>query len=501
MPYGEGPPTEGDDLGEYVMVRRPTMPFNMDAEQGLLGALLLDNRQFENVADILKAEHFYVPAHGRIFEAIATIIGRGAAATPVTLKNHFAGDEDLAHLGGGGYMADLVASCVTMLAVRDYAAVIVEMSKRRDLIAMADELKSKAMMVDIDMPASLLVEEAEQDLYKLTASGTVNGGEKAFGEVIPTVLGSAQAAYRGDKRALGVSTFLTDLDKKLGGLLPGKLYILAARPSMGKTALATHIAFRAAQAMLGSNQGRGCVTAFYSLEMTAEELGHRIMCQCAGLDSDRVLKGQVTEDEFRRFVMASQELAQLPLHIDDSSALSVAQVRTRARRRKRKSGLGLIVVDYLQLLRGSGSKQARENRVNEVSEITRDLKALAKDLGVPVLALSQLHRGVEQRDDKRPMLADLRESGSIEQDADAVMFLFREEYYLEKSQPQRTPKETQEAYANRSTVWQEMMTKSAGIAEIIIAKQRGGPVGFVRAKWDGPTTAFSDLYADYRLEQ
>jgi replicative DNA helicase len=462
------------------------MPHNADAEQGLLGALLVDNRAFEKISDFLKAEHFYAPAHGRIFAVIAKLIERGQIASPVTLKALVHDDEDLAHLGGGAYLADLAASVVTILSVEDYGRTIFDLHLRRELIAMGEEMVSEAHKHDIDQPPTEQIEAVERKLYELATVGDVGSGFVPFSTSLTGAITMAEAAYRRSSHISGVTTGLRDLNKKLGGLQPSDLLILAGRPSMGKTSLATNIAFNAARAYAQSNGKEGAVVAFYSLEMSAEQLATRILSEVSEVGSEKIRKGEVRDVEFRRFVEASQTLASIPLYIDDTPALSIAQVRTRSRRLKRQFGLGLIVIDYLQLLRGTGSV---ESRVLEISEITRGLKALAKELSVPVMALSQLSRAVEQRDDKRPQLSDLRESGTIEQDSDVVMFVFREEYYIERRQPSEGTSE--------HMTWQAEMEKAHNIAEVIIGKQRHGPVGTVKLHFDGQFTRFSDLANPY----
>ena len=458
------------------------MPHNADAEQGLLGALLIDNRAYEKVSDFLKAEHFYAPAHGRIFAVVAKLIERGQIASPVTLKALVHDDEDLAHLGGGAYLADLAASVVTILSVEDYGRTIFDLHLRRQLIAMGEEMVSEAHKHDIDQPPTEQIEAVERKLYELATVGDVGSGFVPFSTSLTGAITMAEAAYRRSSHISGVTTGLRDLNKKLGGLQPSDLLILAGRPSMGKTSLATNIAFNAAQAYARSNGKEGAVVAFYSLEMSSEQLATRILSEVSEVGSEKIRKGEVRDTEFRRFVEASQTLASIPLYIDDTPALSIAQVRTRSRRLKRQFGLGLIVIDYLQLLRGTGSV---ESRVLEISEITRGLKALAKELSVPVMALSQLSRAVEQRDDKRPQLSDLRESGSIEQDADVVLFVYREEYYLKNREPRPGTEE--------HIAWMAQMESAHGRAEVIIGKQRHGPTGTVELQFDAEVTRFSTI--------
>jgi replicative DNA helicase len=465
------------------------VPHNIEAEQGLLGAILVDNRAFERVSEFLKPEHFYAPAHGRIFEAAAKLIERGNVATAVTLKGVFDGDADLEHLGGAAYLADLAGSVVTILSVQDYARTIFELHLRRELIAMGEEMVNEAHRHDLDAPATEQIEAAERKLYDLATVGDTGSGFISFTASLTKAVDMAEAAYKRDSHITGVTTGLADMNKKLGGLQKSDLLILAGRPSMGKTALATNIAFNAARAYAESNGKDGAMVAFFSLEMSAEQLATRILAEVSEVPSEKIRRGEVRDTEFRRFVEASQKLGSVPFYIDDTPALSIAQVRTRSRRLKRQYGLGLIVIDYLQLLRGSGTGRAAENRVLEISEITRGLKALAKELAVPVLALSQLSRAVEQREDKRPQLSDLRESGTIEQDSDVVMFVYREEYYVERRQPA-------EGTAEHAT-WQDEMSRAHNIAEVIIGKQRHGPIGTVKLYFDGQFTKFSDLDTHY----
>jgi replicative DNA helicase len=460
------------------------MPHNAEAEQGLLGALLIDNKAFERVSDFLKPEHFYAPVHGRIYGVITKLIERGQIASPVTLKGVFHEDEDLSHLGGAAYLADLAASVVTIVNVEDYGRTLFELHLRRELITLGEEMVNDAHKYDVDVGPTDQIETVERKLYELATVGDTGTGFIPFSTSLTGAIAMAEAAYRRSSHISGVTTGLRDLNKKLGGLQPSDLLILAGRPSMGKTSLATNIAFNAAQAHARSAGKEGAPVAFFSLEMSAEQLATRILAEVSEVPSEKIRKGEVRDVEFRRFVEASQELATIPFYIDDTPALSIAQVRTRARRLKRQHGLGLVVIDYLQLLRGSGGRSS-ENRVLEISEITRGLKALAKELSIPVLALSQLSRAVEQRDDKRPQLSDLRESGTIEQDSDVVMFVFREEYYIERRQPSEGTPEHEE--------WKAEMERAHNIAEVIIGKQRHGPVGTVKLAFQGEFTKFSDL--------
>lgn len=462
------------------------LPHNLEAEQGLLGALLVDNRAMEKIGDYLTAEHFFVPAHQRIFKAIHTLIERGQTATPVTLKTYFEKDADLSHVGGPEYLADLAASVISIVNAEDYAKSLYDLHLRRELITLGEDIVNDSYTSSLERDASNTIEDAEAKLFKLAETGDAGQGFVTLKSSILTAIEVAETAYKTEGHVTGVTTGLRDLDAKLGGLHPSDLLILAARPSMGKTSLAVNIAFNAAKAYADSGGKEGGIVGFFSLEMSSDQLATRILAEQSGISGDSLRKGNIKENEFRRFIEASQRLTQVPLHIDDTPALSISAVRTRARRLKRQHGLDMLMVDYLQLLRGTGSKQGTENRVQEVSEITRGLKAIAKELHIPVIALSQLSRAVEQREDKRPMLSDLRESGSIEQDADVVMFIYREDYYLERAQPDVND-------GDKHAQWQERMERAHNKAEVIVAKQRHGPIGPVQLYFDPSVTRFSDL--------
>jgi replicative DNA helicase len=483
-----------------------TPPHNLEAEQALLGAVLLNNRAFEKVSEFLRAEHFAEPAHGRIFAACGKLIERGQIANPVTLKTYFEQDGALAEIGGTAYLAQLANAVVSIINAEDYGKLIHDLHLRRELIAMGEDLVNDAFEPDIDRTAMDQIGAAEAKLYELATTGQTEGGFESFRNVLVGAVQAAEQAHKRQGKLSGVPTGLIDMDKKLGGLHESDLIILAGRPSMGKTSLATNIAFNAAAAYkeetdtLGRKKAvDGAVVAFFSLEMSAEQLATRILAEQAEIPSHKIRQGELSNEEFDRLVVAAQELHRLPLFIDDTPALSISAVRTRSRRLQRQHGLNLIVLDYLQLLRGSGATS--ENRVQEISEITRGLKALAKELDVPVIALSQLSRAVEQREDKRPQLADLRESGSIEQDADVVMFVFREQYYLERAEPGQRPEESQEKFNERHAKWQERCEQVWNTAEVIIAKQRHGPVGTVRLSFQGEYTKFGNLMTDDHYEE
>jgi replicative DNA helicase len=475
-----------------------TPPANIEAEQALLGAILVNNAAYHRVAEFLHAEHFAEGVHGRIFAAITKLMERGQLANPVTLKNLFDQDGALAEIGGAQYLARLAASVVTIINAEDYGRSIHDLFLRRQLISIGEEVVNEAYEHDLDRQANQQIESAEKRLFDLAESGQSEGGFQPFITALSTAILQAESAFKRSGKTSGVSTGFLDLDKLLGGFHPSDLIILAGRPSMGKTALATNIGFNAARAYRAGKapDGRtiaedGAVLGFFSLEMSAEQLAMRILSEESGVPSNNIRKGEVSHEDFDRFVQASQKLATVPFFVDDTPALSITGLRTRARRLLRQQGLGLIVVDYLQLLRGS--ERASENRVQEISEITRGLKALAKELNVPVLALSQLSRAVEAREDKRPMLSDLRESGSIEQDADVVMFVFREEYYLSRAEPMRRPEENDERFNMRYDDWQQRLQQVHGTAEVLIAKQRHGPIGKVTLRFAHDTTRFENF--------
>ncbi len=475
-----------------------TLPHNLEAEQGLLGALLVDNRAMEKIGDFMKAEHFFIPAHRRIFQAIAIMIERGQTASPVTLKAYFEQDEGLTGVGGAEYLAELAASVITVINTEDYGRTVYDLHLRRELITLGEDMVTDAFDHDIERDANHSIEAAEARLFKLAETGQVKGGFISLKDSVKTAIAIAEKAYKTQGHVTGVTTGLRDLDRKLGGLHPSDLLILAARPSMGKTALAVNVAYAAARRYAETGGQEGGRVGFFSLEMSADQLATRILADQASISGDAIRKGEIKQDDFRRFAEASQRMSQVPLYIDDTPALTIGALRTRSRRLARQHGLDLLVVDYLQLLQGSGSRQSEGNRVLEISEITRGLKAIAKELQIPVMALSQLSRAVESRGteatDKRPQLSDLRESGSIEQDADVVMFIFREEYYLSRMEPSM---DEGEKYAQ----WQDRCAKAHNIAEVVVAKQRHGPIGTVRLHFDGQYTRFADLdevHADYR---
>ncbi|MFZ7089768.1 replicative DNA helicase [Primorskyibacter sp. 2E233] len=465
-----------------------TMPHSIEAEQQLLGAILTNNDIYDRVASIINSKHFYDPVHSRIYEVAAARIAKNNLASPVTLKAFMEDDEGLKELGGPAYLARLAASAVSSFAVRDYAQMIYDLAIRRDLIGLGREISEKAAKVDVSSEPREQIVEAEQKLYKLAEQGQTESGFQSFLKAVTEAVNVANAAYQRDGGMAGISTGLNDMDKKLGGLHPSDLLILAGRPSMGKTSLATNLAFNIAKAYKRGQRPDGTtgsieggVVGFFSLEMSAEQLASRILAEASEISSHKIRQGDMDEGEFRRFVDAAKELEACPLYIDDTPALPISQVAARARRLKRTHGLDLVIVDYLQLLRGTA-----ENRVQEIGEISMGLKAIAKELNIPVIALSQLSRQVENREDKRPQLSDLRESGSIEQDADVVMFVFREEYYVEREKPG-------DHELDKMAEWQERMSRLHGKAEVIIGKQRHGPIGTVELSFESQFTRFGNL--------
>ena len=455
-------------------------PSNLEAEQALIGSILVNNDIIDEVSTIINPTSFYDPAHTKIYEVIETLNNKGMIANPITLKNYFEKDNMLNEVGGTEYLVKLTRFSSSVKQAIDYAKVIHEMYLRRELVMISDNLSSETLNSK-NQSAEKIIESTEKSLFDLAERGSFSQSFLKFNQALDQTIEMATLAMKNDRGIVGVPTGLTDLDEKLGGLHKSDLIILAGRPSMGKTALATNIAYHAAQTIL-SRQEKSSV-AFFSLEMSSEQLSTRILSEQSRIRSDDIRRGKVTEEEINRYIETSRNIYNLPLFIDETPAITIATLSNRARRIKRLFGVSLIVVDYIQLMRSSSVKN--EGRVQEISEITQGLKALAKELGVPVLALSQLSRAVEQRDDKLPQLADLRESGSIEQDADVVMFVYREAYYLERKQPKLGSIEHAE--------WQSKMNDVNGLADIILGKQRHGPTGTVKVEFEGIYTKFKDL--------
>jgi len=472
-----------------------TLPNNIDAEQQLLGAILTNNDTYDRVSAIVQPEHFYDPVHARIFQVAADRIKLNALASPVTLKAFLEDDEGLRELGGSAYLARLAGAAISSLASRDYAQLIYDLAIRRELIQLGVDVSEKARRVDVSSSPTDQISEAEQALYSLGEKGRVDSGFQSFLRCVTDAVVVANAALNRDGRLAGIGTDFTDLDRKLGGLHRSDLLIIAGRPSMGKTALATNMAFNIARkfrhgTLPDGSRGAvdGGIVGFFSLEMSAEQLAARILSQASEIPGEQIRRGDLTETELRGFYEAAKTLEACPLYIDDTPALPISQILARARRLKRTHGLDALFVDYLQLVRPT---LAKDNRVNEVAEITQGLKAIAKELDIPVVALSQLSRQVEQREDKRPQLADLRESGSIEQDADVVMFVFREEYYLEREKPG-------DHDFDATAEWGKKMDDVHGVAEIIIGKQRHGPIGSVKLSFEDQFTRFGNLAQTWR---
>ena len=500
----EAPESEATQAGALKVVtpdtesneeKAPSMalPHNLEAEQELLGAILLDNSIFEQIDDSLQEEHFFDPAHGRIFAAIRNLVGRGNLANPITLKSYFTSDKSLASVDIETYLNELAESVLSLADAPQYEREIRQCYLRRKLIKIADELTTKARAANLEADAENLIEEAEQHLYNL-AENNAEGGLAPFAGAVSEALSMAEQARKTAGGISGLGTGLKDLDEKLGGLQKSDLIVLAGRPGMGKTALATNMAFHAATTTATGEEPQ--YVAFFSLEMSSEQLANRILSSRIGIPSDEIRRGKINQERFTDLVRTAGDIENAQLLLDDSPAISVSQIYSRARRMKRTYGLGLIVVDYLQLL-SPPLGQKPENRVQEISGISRMLKAVAKELNVPVLAISQLSRAVEQREDKRPNLADLRESGSIEQDADVVLFIYREEYYLAKSEPDRNDPEM----ATKHDKWQKRMEKVEGKAEILISKQRHGPTGTIEVSFDAQHTQFINYRAENHLPE
>ena len=457
-------------------------PSNLEAEQALIGSILVNNDIIDEISTIINSKIFYDPAHIKIYDVIQNLNNKGMIANPITLKNFFEKDNMLDEVGGTEYLVKLTRFSGWIKQATDYARVIHEMYLRRELMMVSDKLSSDTLNANNEEKnAEKIIEETEKSLYDLAEKGTFSQSYLKFNTALDQTIQMATDAMRSDQGIVGIPTGLTDLDEKLGGLHKSDLIILAGRPSMGKTALATNIAFNASKYLLSQKENSS--VAFFSLEMSSEQLSTRILSEQSKIKSDDIRRGKITEEEINRYIETSRNIYDLPLFIDETPAITIATLSNRARRIKRLHGLSLLIVDYIQLMRSNSNRN--EGRVQEISEITQGLKALAKELGIPVLALSQLSRAVEQRDDKLPLLADLRESGSIEQDADVVMFVYREEYYLERKQPKMGSIEHAE--------WQSKMNDVTGLADIILGKQRHGPTGTVKVEFEGIYTKFKDL--------
>jgi len=474
-----------------------TLPQNVEAEAALLGALMIDNRLVEDVQLKLRAEHFFEPLHGRIYDSILRMTDANRVANPVTLRPLFDGDEAMKDVGGPAYLAQLTGSGAAVIGARDFAQQIYDLALLRALVGVGRDLVEGALDTSEDVAPLAQIERAETELYKVAEQGGADGKAKTFAEATRDALQMAEKALNSGGHLSGFTTGLEALNSKIGGLHKSDLIIVAGRPGMGKSALGTNMAFAAARRYLrdlsegiDAAKSAGAPALLFSLEMSADQLATRILSEQSGITSENLRTGRISQAEFRELARAAGELESLPLYIDDTPGLTIAALRTRARRMKRQKNIGVVVVDYLQLLQGTGRNGA-ENRVQEISEISRGLKQLAKEIDVPVIALSQLSRQVEQREDKRPQLSDLRESGSIEQDADIVLFIYREDYYLKAVEPDMpTPNETEKLA--KYDEWNAKYAAAAGKAEVIVAKQRHGSTGIVRVRFDGRTTKFSD---------
>ncbi|HEX4762236.1 MAG TPA: replicative DNA helicase [Sphingomicrobium sp.] len=473
------------------------LPQNVEAEAALLGALMIDNRLVEDVQLKLRPHHFFEPLHGRIYESILRMTDSNRVANPVTLKPLFDGDEAMREVGGPAYLAQLTGSGAAVIGARDFAMQIYDLALLRALIGVGRDLVEGALDTSEEIAPLDQIEKAETELYKVAEEGGAEGKAKSFADATKDALQMAERALNSGGHLSGLTTGLEALNSKIGGLHRSDLIIVAGRPGMGKSSLATNMAFAAAQRFLRDQEDEippeksaGAPVALFSLEMSADQLATRVLAEQSGISSENLRMGRITQHEFRDLARAAAELHSLPLYIDDTPGLTIAALRTRARRLKRQKGIGMVIVDYLQLLQGTG-RSSNENRVQEISEISRGLKALAKELDLPVVGLSQLSRAVEQREEKRPQLSDLRESGSIEQDADIVLFIYREDYYLKAVEPDMPlPDETEKQ--SKYEAWKEKYDPVAGRAEIIVAKQRHGSTGIVRVRFDGRTTKFSD---------
>lgn len=485
----------------------PSLPCNVEAEAALLGALMIDNRLAEDIQLKLRPDHFFEPLHGRIYEQLLKMVDRNMIANPVTLRPMFEADEEMRELGGPSYLAQLTGSGAAIIGARDFADQIYELALLRALIGVGREMVEHALDTSEEVDPKGQIEEAEAALYRVAEEGGGEGTVKSFAQATRLAVQMAEKALNTGGGLSGVTTGLETVNAKTGGLHHSDLLILAGRPGMGKTALATNIAFNAAQRLVRDledgipiEKSAGAGVAFFSLEMSADQLATRILAEQSGISSENLRMGKISQQDFRNLARAAADLESLPLYIDDTPGLTIAALRTRARRLKRQKGIGFIVVDYLQLLQGTG-RSGNDNRVQEISEISRGLKTLAKELNVPVMALSQLSRAVEQREDKRPQLSDLRESGSIEQDADIVLFVYREEYYVASREPKRPVEGDDSKIFESHDQWARDMERVYGLSELIIAKQRHGATGKVRLRFESKITRFSDYIEDSYLPE
>jgi replicative DNA helicase len=486
-------------LPEAAAPQYRSAPHNIEAEQALLGAILVNNEAFYRVSDFLEVQHFFEPLHQKIYELAGNLIRAGKVATPITLKTFLPTDIDIGGLNISQYLARLAAEATTVINAADYGRTIGDLSLRRNLIRIGEDMVNVAFDAPVDFAPREQIEDAERRLYEIAETSRFGSGFQRFAQALTTAVDMAARAYQREGKLSGLATGLKDLDAKMGGLQSSDLIIVAGRPGMGKTALATNIAYNVAHAWRGETRVDGHmatvdggIVGFFSLEMSAEQLATRIISERTAIPSSVIRRGGITEADFEKIKDVSIALQGLPFYVDETGGLTIAQLAARARRLKRQRGLDLLVIDYIQLLQGS-LRKASESRVQEVTEITTNLKALAKELNVPIIALSQLSRQVESRDDKRPQQSDLRESGSIDQDADVVLFVFREEYYLANKEPRPGSEE--------HLKWQTEMALVHGKAELIIGKQRHGPTGTVQVQFDAHVTRFGDLASDDHLPE
>jgi replicative DNA helicase len=480
---------------EHSIKSSDKMPQNIEAEQSLIGSVLFDNKVLEDLPTNFATRHFFDPLHASIFDACIFLIDNGRLADPLTLKSYLKQDDLQRDMDIEKYLSELREGVVSLSKAKFYAEEIRDCYVRRSLIRIGDELINKSVNPTIDVTPDQEISNTEEQLYNLAEKDQINSGPLDFKSVLASATNQINEAYNRKGKLSGIDTGFSGLNRQLGGLNKSDLLVLAGRPAMGKTALATNIGFNAAKSSkLEKNES----ILIFSLEMSAEQLAQRILAEQSTIDSHKLRSGDLNETEFSKLVSTQNDILNLPFFIDDTPAISVGQIASRARRLKRTHGLSLIIIDYIQLIQGSKASEA-QGRVQEVSNITRGLKSLAKELNVPILALSQLSRAVEQREDKRPILADLRESGSIEQDADVVMFVYREEYYLDKSEPTQRDNENQESFNERFLKWQDRRNMAEGKAEIIISKQRHGPTGIVQVQFEAKFTRFMDLVQDDRL--
>ena len=480
---------------EHSLKSSDKMPQNIEAEQSLIGSVLFDNKVLEDLPTNFATRHFFDPLHASIFDACIFLIDNGRLADPLTLKSYLKQDDLQRDMDIEKYLSELREGVVSLSKAKFYAEEIRNCYVRRSLIRIGDELINKSVNPTLDVTPDQEISNTEEQLYNLAEKDQINSGPLDFKSVLASATNQINEAYNRKGKLSGIDTGFSGLNRQLGGLNKSDLLVLAGRPAMGKTALATNIGFNAAKSSkLEKNES----ILIFSLEMSAEQLAQRILAEQSTIDSHKLRSGDLNETEFSKLVSTQNDILNLPFFIDDTPAISVGQIASRARRLKRTHGLSLIIIDYIQLIQGSKASEA-QGRVQEVSNITRGLKSLAKELNVPILALSQLSRAVEQREDKRPILADLRESGSIEQDADVVMFVYREEYYLDKSEPTQRDNENQESFNERFLKWQDRRNMAEGKAEIIISKQRHGPTGIVQVQFEAKFTRFMDLVQDDRL--